>query len=114
MNLAHRVITELPLQELWRDGHILSASRGDSLAGDDIRALLRSAPIHFVVAELGSAPEWIPARGCYDFWKSEVQPHLAAADSRLYLDEFPHGYAYFATSWGEDAGTPIIVLEKQH
>ena len=114
MDVAHRVITQLPLQELWRDDHILPASRGESLAGDDIRALLRSAPIHFVVAALGSAPEWILARECYDFWKSEVQPHLAAPDSRVYLDQFPDGYAYLATRWGEEASTPIIVLEKQH
>jgi hypothetical protein len=114
MESAQRVITRLPLQELWRADGFASASRGESVTADDIRALLRSAPVHFVIAALGSVPQWIPPRESYHFWKADVQPHLAAPDSKVYLEEFPDGYAYFATHWGEDGGLPIIVLEKHH
>ncbi|PYL57838.1 MAG: hypothetical protein DMF31_10110, partial [Verrucomicrobia bacterium] len=62
METAQKVITRLPLRELWRHDGFASGSRGKWLGADDIRALLRSAPVHFVTAAVGSAPHWIPPR----------------------------------------------------
>ena len=107
-------ITRLALEELWRDDGFSSRARGAALAADDIRELLRVSPVHFVVADIGRSPQWIPPHESYRYWKTEVQPHFAVPDSRVSLDEFPDSYAYFASGWGEDAGKPIIVLEKHH
>ena len=80
----------------------------------DIRNLLRSAPIQFVVVNVGVAPRWIPLKECFVFWKSEVQPHLPG-ETRAILDQFPGEYCYFASLWdGGDAATPLVVLEKAH
>ncbi|HVF70472.1 MAG TPA: hypothetical protein VM940_02590 [Chthoniobacterales bacterium] len=114
MDATLRVITRLPLEELWRDDAFSSRVRGAALSADDIIALLRAGPVHFVVADVGERPQWIPPQESYRYWKSEVQPHLAAPGSRVYLDQLPDSYAYFATAWGEDAGIPIVVLEKPH
>jgi hypothetical protein len=114
MDATLRIITRLPLDELWRDDGFFSAERGAPLAADDIRALLRAGPVHFVVADVGKQPQWIPPRESYRCWKGEVQPHLAAPDSPVYVEHFPDSYAYFAIHYGEDAGIPIIVLEKSH
>jgi hypothetical protein len=114
MDATFRIITRLPLEELWRDDGFSSAGRGAPLAAEDIRALLRAGPVHFVVADVGKRPSWVPAAESYRYWKSEVHPHLAAPDSRVYLEQFPESYAYFASAWGEDGGIPIIVLEKSH
>ena len=114
MDVTLRIITELPLQELWRDDGFSSTARGAWLSGDDIRGLLRAGPVYFVVADCGKHPQWVPSRESYRYWKTEVQPHLAAPDTRIYLEQFPDHYAYSAIRWAEHAGVPIIVLEKAH
>ena len=92
MDLKFRVVTQLPLQELWR----------------------ASGFVQFVVVDAGAAPQWIPASECFNFWKTEVKPHLASED-RISLQDFPGEYCYFASKWDSvEPSAPIIVLEKQH
>jgi len=67
-----RIITRLPLTELWRDDGFATATRGRSLTSEDVRRLLRLGPVQFVVADLGAAPQWIPKGECFHFWKNEV------------------------------------------
>jgi hypothetical protein len=38
----------------------------------DVRELLASGPVQFVVADVGVAPQWIRASECFDFWKQEA------------------------------------------
>lgn len=114
MDANHRIVTHLPLRELWRDDGFSTPSRGKTLTHDDVRQFLASGPVQFVVVDVGAAPRWIPERECFQFWKNEAKPHLASA-TRASLDEFPDGYCYFATQWvGREREPPIVVLEKQH
>ncbi len=114
MDAKLRVVTHLPLQELWRDDGFLTTARDQSLTEEGVRKLLASGPVQFVVVDVGAAPRWIPLKDCFAFWKGEVQPHLAE-EQRAFLDEFPSAYCYFASLWnGADAATPLIVLEKHH
>lgn len=114
MDTALKIVTHLPLLELWRDDGFSTTLRGKSLTEDDITGLLRVGPVVFVVVDVGFAPRWIQLRDCYQFWKSEGKPHMAA-ESRAVRAEFTDGYCYFASQW--DSGkpiAPIIVLEKHH
>jgi hypothetical protein len=114
MDAKLKIITRMPLLELWREDGFTTTSRGRSLTGDDITNLLRAGLVQFVVADVGAPPRWIQLHDCYQFWKEEVKPHLAAG-SKAVLDEFPGSYCYFASEWdnGVDA-QPIVVLEKSH
>ena len=107
-----RVVTRLPLQELWRDDGFSTTTRGRSLTAEDVRTFLISGPVQFVVADVGEAPRWIPASESFQFWKQEAKPHLAT-EARASLDQFPGGYCYFASQW-EGEYTPIVLLEKHH
>ena len=71
-----KVVTHLPLRELWRADGFSTTARGKSLTPDDVREFLTSGPVQFVVADVGVAPRWIPASECFDFWKREAKPHL--------------------------------------
>lgn len=114
MDIAHRIVTRLPLEELWRPDGFKTTVRGKSLTEDDIRSLLRSGPIQFVVVDVGVSPVWIEPGECFKFWKGEAQPHLAR-DAKAVLDEFPGCYCYFASHWDAvETAAPIVVLEKQH
>lgn len=113
MDANFRVVTQLPLRELWRDDGFSTTTRGKSLTHDDIRTFLASGPVHFVVADVGVVPRWIPASQCFDFWKNEAKPHLASG-AKASLNEFPDGYCYFASQWEGEANAPILLLEKHH
>lgn len=111
---AHlRVVTQLPLRELWRDDGFSTTTRGKSLTFEDVREFLASGTVQFVVVDVGVAPRWIPASECFEFWKNEAKPHLAG-DTKVDLNEFPGGYCYFASQWEGETTAPIVLLEKSH
>src|SRR5215831_12860028 len=108
-----RIVTRLPLEELWREAGVITASRSRSLTKDDIAALLRNGLVQFVVADVGKPLQWIGLQDCYPFWKKEVKPHIAS--ERTVLEEFPDEYCYFAWKWDTAAeAAAIVVLEKSH
>jgi hypothetical protein len=109
-----RIVTRLPLQELWGDNGFTTTSRGRGLTDDDITTSLRAGLVQFVVVNVGVPPCWIQISDCYEFWKQEARAHLAAPGERAQLDTFPGCYCYFASEWQTGAEPPIVVLEKQH
>ena len=108
-----RIVTQLPLRELWRDDGFSTRARGKVLTHDDVREFLTSGPVQFVLADVGRAPRWIPASECFDFWKGEVKSHLADG-AGVSLSEFPGEYCYFASLWEGKLTAPIVLLEKHH
>jgi hypothetical protein len=114
MDAKLKIVTHLPLRELWRADGFTTTSRGGSLSKDAITKLLRAGPVQFVIADVGASPQWIQLHECHRFWKDEIKPKLAE-DSKVILAEFPGGYCYLASAWDNAAGeAPIIVLEKSH
>jgi hypothetical protein len=115
MNTAHRIVTKLPLTEVWCQDGFTTTMRIRHLTAVDITSLLRVGRVQFVVADLGLPLHWVPVDECYDFWKTEVRLHLALPESRVVLEDFPDGYCYFAFEWsGRDDIAPIVVCERQH
>jgi hypothetical protein len=56
----------------------------------------------------------VPENDCYDFWASEVQPHLVAdPDEGAPLSDFPGGYCSFASEWN-DGGSPLVLPSAYH
>jgi hypothetical protein len=108
-----RVVTSMPLAELWSDSDPVDALRGRGVTAVDIRALLQAGRVRFVVADIAAPLRWVPEADCFTFWKAEVQPHLADVTGSS-LDDFPDGYCYFAAEWVASGGSPIVVLERHH
>ena len=114
MDAKLRIITHLPLAELWRDDGFSTVERGRPLTREDVRQFLTSGPVQFIVADVGAAPRWIPEADSFQFWKNEAKPHLAS-EPKAHLDEFPDGYCYFASQWKpRGSESPIVLLEKYH
>lgn len=115
MDPSLKVVTAMPLHELWRSDGSPIEPRGLLLSRKNIRELLRLGPIEFVIADAGLALQWIPISDCYKFWRAMVKPHLAEPDSKARLEEFPDQYCYFASQWREpNSKTPIVLLERYH
>jgi len=114
MEAKLRIITHLPLAELFRDDGFSTVERGRSLSCEDVRQLLTSGPVQFVVADVGAVPRWIPEGDSFRFWKDEAKTHLAN-DAKNRLEEFPDQYCYFASQCDpQRPEAPIILLEKHH
>ena len=113
MHASLRIISELPLRELWDDRGPVAARRSRDLSATDVRDLLRRGPVSFVIADVGTKPVWIPPAECFAFWKGEVLPHLAEPAQGVMLEEMPGEYCYFASEW-EAEGSPVVVLQVCH
>jgi hypothetical protein len=112
VDVKRKIVTRLPLEELWREDGFKTTERVNSLSEEEICRLLRSGPLQFVVVNVGSAPRWVELNKCFEFWKNEVLPHLAK-NSHAILNDYPDQYCYFASQWNGE-NEPIIVLEKHH
>jgi hypothetical protein len=58
MDTAQKIVTQIPLTELWNADGPLDARRAKNLGEADIKRLLRDGP-SFVVAETGLPLRWI-------------------------------------------------------
>ena len=118
MKLKNKILTEIPVKQLWNDNEIIYASRERYLTVEDIKDMLMNYPVEFVVANVGSKLKWIPYTKCYEFWKSEVKSHIVnnPEDKKkgFDIDNFSGNYAYIASEWSGEIETPIILLEKYH
>ena|SRR5882724_3254994 len=114
MRYDQRVII-FPLTELWNDLGPVSTKELRDLSADDIRELLWSGDVRFVIANVGDKPQWIPAEQRYNFWKNECLPHLSEPnDKRIRLEDFPDCYCYYATEWKPADGSPIVCIYVSH
>jgi hypothetical protein len=111
---SERIVTQLPLEALWSHQGNLDTVRERYLDKAAIREVLSESSVEFVVADVGSKLKWIPPGKCYEFWKQEVQEHVAQNPDRILLDEFPDRYTYVASQWTSKDKIPIILLEKVH
>ena len=115
MDIGFKVVTPLPLEELWDSTGPLAASRRKALTKGELTRLLQAGLVQFVVAHTGSPLRWIPLENCCSFWKANALPHLAEPGAHAVLGRFPNGYCYFASEWelgGHDS--TVVVLEKSH
>lgn len=114
MEPRDRVVTRMPIEELWTDDLVLPAARRRTLDREAVRELLRRGHVRFVVADVGHRLKWIPSAERFDFWKRDGDVHLSDADE-IHLDDFPDGMAYRASEWtAPGSATPIILLEVHH
>jgi len=114
MNPELRIVSQMPLQELWNDHGVVRADMVREVSSSDIIELLRENRVRFVIAEIGRRLQWVSPTACYDFWKSEAKMHIAEPNIKLYLEDFPDEYCYFASEWRADDGKPIVLLSKWH
>jgi hypothetical protein len=114
MDTARKIVTQVPLTELWNGSGPLTASRGESLGQTDIAQLIQDGS-SFVIADVGLPLRWISENDRYAFWNTEVKCRLVAPNADSFcLDDYPGSYCYVATIWRCTSTAPVIVLEKYH
>jgi hypothetical protein len=114
MDSALRIVTTIPVTVLWNDPGELAAVRDRYLTTASIKDLLKTGPIQFVVADVGTPLRWIEKEACYDFWKRQVEPYVSDPDDVISLDRLPGGFAYLASLWTQSDRPSLILLEAIH
>ncbi|WP_445216013.1 hypothetical protein ACKWRH_27070 [Bradyrhizobium sp. Pa8] len=110
MDWARRIVTRLPLAELWTNVGLMDSQPAERVGAAKIVQLLQNGA-SFVVADVGKPLRWISAADRFSFWRSEVKGRLVAADAtRFDLDDYPDRYCYVAAMWDGTSPAPIIVL----
>ena len=117
MKPEQRIVTTLPLHELWNNTGVVAAEERGALRSHEIRKLLRVGPVRFVVADVGRPLVWVPLEQCYTFWKEEVKERVVdplMAESGYFLDDYPGAYCYLASEWRSGTGESIVLLSTSH
>lgn len=121
LNPKDRVVVG-QLTVLWdENGDDLDVHPVRDLGPDDIREILRTGrPVPFVTKEFrfewgGSRLRWIKGDDRFDFWKNELQPHLADPETtRWSLEDYPDEYFYIATEWRwREEDSPYCIVLTQ-
>jgi len=113
MHPSLRVVTRMPLHELWDDRGTLPAVRGEQLGLKEIAKIARHGPFRFVIADAGMSLQWVPIEERFAFWKT-AKAHVLPRDAGgARLEDFG-GYFYVATVWTTADRTPIVLLEMHH
>jgi len=107
-----KAISQMPLCQLWTEDGVVDAQHGRMLTIADIKTILRSGSVLFVIADVGCPPEWIPIDQCFHFWKS-VKGNITD-EKRFRLKDYPGEFVYSAMEWNTESGKLIILLEMYH
>lgn len=119
MRPDRRVVTRLPLSELWDAEGILQVEKRRIVGCEQVVELLRRGGVRFVLANCGNPLKWIAEKETYRYWREEVKPHLvepAAAENGFRLEDWPGEYCFVASEWSGrgDATESIVLLETHH
>ena len=77
MDPKERIVTSLPLRELWDANGLVEADFRDHLTFTQVRDLLPSGGVTFVVVEIGKPIRWVPMRETFSFWSTDVRVRVA-------------------------------------
>ena len=113
MRPEKRIVTKMPLTEIWDDAGAITGERIRYIDQNNVRELVRSCAVQFVVVEPGLKLDWIPIEKRFAFWK-RVQPQIANRDKPLQRAEFPHEFFYIASEWRGRAAECLVLLERHH
>ncbi len=109
-----RIVTRLPLTELWDAAGPVEAVRIRDLGEDDVRERLRLRTSG-VVATISEPLRWLRDDELFAWWKSEARPRLLPADvERFRLEDFPGDRCWRATEWKLADGSIAVVFEEHH
>ncbi|GLK79089.1 hypothetical protein [Methylopila turkensis] len=111
MDASLRVVTSIPLDELWDEVGAFGR-RVAYLSVEEIKTRLRVSPMLFVEANVGDRLRWTSPDQCYERWK-QISLHIADPNS-VFLEHFSGGWAFVASEWEGRLAEQMIVFEMHH
>jgi hypothetical protein len=103
-----------PIEKICEEVGVATPERlRDQLTANDIADILRtSGKVHFRVTDaFHCVVERIPLDRCFTFWKKEVK-HRVIEEEGFAREQWPGGYAYWASEWRSPLPEPIVELTR--
>lgn len=114
MDPTLRVVTALPVTELWDERGTVEASQARALGHADVRRHLRGGS-RGVIASVSRPLRWLEGLDLYDWWEHEARPRLVSPTiERIRLEDFPDERCWSATEWTLPDGSCVILFEEWH
>lgn len=113
MRTDQRIVTKIPLTELWDEKGAVPGERIRQLDENLIRDLMGTGQVQFIVADCGAKLDWIPMPERFEFWKT-VRSQVADPSEPIRLKQFPNETAYVASEWRGNTGQCLVLLESHH
>lgn len=113
MRVDQRIVTKIPLAELWDERGTIARERVRNLDPNTLLGMVRSGSVQFVVADCGLKLDWIPTAKRFEFWKT-IRHQIADPAKPIFLGNFPNETAYIASEWCGRAGERLVLLERHH
>jgi len=114
MRPSLRVVTRIPLRELWDERGTLQAVRGERIGPSEITEMARRGPFQLVIAAIPAPLQWVPIQERFVVWKKVKTHVLPRAATRVRLEDYDGEYFYIASLWTTADSTPIVLLEMHH
>jgi hypothetical protein len=83
------------------------------LKEDEIKDLIASEDLHFVVVDVFQPLKWIDKQERFYFWKHDLKEHLCEYPKGCFRKDFKDEYFYY-TSLCISKTERLIVVEKYH
>jgi len=114
MKLDQRIVTNLPIDELWTDSAILEYERKEYLTERQVQEIILQGKIAVVEASCGLKLSWVSPDQTLDFFKSKVKGHVADDPKIISLADFESNWCYLPSKWVNLDGQEVILLETYH
>src|SRR5690349_6683877 len=108
MLLKQRIVTKLPLDELWTDSVVLSFKRKNYLTEHQVLECLLSGKVSSVIADGGQKLSWVTPDNALKVFKAEIRHHIANDPDVIHLKQFEGEWCYLASWWADENGESII------
>jgi hypothetical protein len=114
MTQAQRIVTKIPLDELWNDSAMLTYERQEYLTERQVQELVSKGEIAVAEASCGLKLSWVSPNSTLEFFKKQVKGHVVNDPDRIILADFEDEWCYLASLWGDAEGRKVILLETYH
>ena len=114
MTQAQRIVTKIPLDELWNDSAMLAYERQEYLTERQVQDLVFKGDIAVAEASCGLKLSWVSPNSALEFFKKKVKGHIVDDTDRIILTDYEDEWCYLASVWVDANGQKVILLETYH
>jgi hypothetical protein len=114
MKLEQRIVTTIPLEQLWTEAEILSHERQEYLNEQEAQDLLQNGNVSILLASCGLKLIWITPPEALAKFKREIKGHIVNNPDSIVLQDYEDEWCYLASLWNNTLEERILLLETYH
>jgi hypothetical protein len=114
MKLEQRIVTTIPLEQIWTETEILPHERQEFLNEQQVYDLLQNGNVPIMLASCGLKPTWISPQEALARFKREIKDHIVNNPDKIVLEDYEDEWCYLASIWTDTHEEKVLLLETYH